>query len=312
MVKTPIFKIEANGKDITSSISKNLVSISFKDEANEKADQLTLKVTGAVSRPAYEDTLKLYLGYDDKLTYCGSFTIQSTTRENNYSLTINATGANFNNSLKEKKDITYEKLSISKIVSQIAKRNNLKFKSDMDDIHFESLVQQNESDMHFLNRKAKELNAIFNIKNDTIVFRRKIKDNEKSNNLPSYTIDVNNCESITIKHSNRILYKSCKISWHDTKEGKTMQVVEGEGEPQFVFKNYFKNAAEAKESAKAKLQITNQTLATGSLSKAGEILFAGGILTIKNSIEDDGEYQIKSVSHTFDNSGWKTSVEFEN
>jgi len=47
------------------------------------------------------------------------------------------------------------------------------------------------------------------------------------------------------------------------------------------------------------------------LSIPGEIIFAGGVLNIKNSLEDDGEYQIKSVTHTLNESGWKTNLEFE-
>ena len=311
MVKTPIFKLLANNQDITTTIKENLVSITIKDEANSQADELTLKVTGKVARPQYKDELKIYLGYDDAISFMGLFLVQTTTRENNYGLTISATGVNFSASLKEKRNITYEKISMKDICTQIAKRNSLKVSCDMGDIYFMSLAQQNESDLHFLNREARELNAIFNIKNDTLVFKKKIKNSKKSDELPSYTIDVNICSHINIKHSNRTFYKCAKAIWHDTKENKVKQVLAGSGTPVYVFKGNFKNSAEAKIKAEAKLQIANQGIVSGSLSIPGEIIFAGGVLNIKNSLEDDGEYQIKSVTHTLNESGWKTNLEFE-
>jgi len=311
MVKTPAFKIIANNKDITNSIKKNLISVSIKDEIANQADEATIEVTGKVARPKYADELKLYLGYGDNLVFVGLFLVQTTVRKNNYGLKIFATGVNYSSTLKQRRDITYEKLSMKDICSQIAKRNSLKLKCDFDDIYFMSLAQQNESDLHFLNRMSRELNAIFNIKNDTLVFRKKIKNDKKNDELPHYEIDINNCEYVSIKHSNKTFYKCAKAIWHDTKENKVMQVLAGSGSPVYVFRGNFKNASEAKAKAEAKLQIINQGIVSGTLTIPGEIVFAGGVLKLKNSLEDDGEYQIRKVEHTFDENGWKTKIFFE-
>lgn len=310
MVKNPNFKITANGNDITKILKENQVSISFKDEANSKADELTLTVIDGFARPKYEDELELYLGYDNELSFCGSFKVQSTTRTKNNTLSISATGVDFSNSLKEKRDITYEHISVKDICSQIAKRNNLELKSDYDDIIFQSLAQSNESDLHFLNRLAKEMNSIFNIKNNTLIFTKKIKENKKNEELPAYLISADECTSLSIKHSNKTLYKSCKSIWHDTKENKTKTVIAGSGEPSLLNKSTFKNEAEALIKATAKLEKANQGIVSGSLAKDGEIIFAGGKLNLIDTFEDDGEYQIKSVSHEFSDS-WEIKLEFE-
>lgn len=310
MVRNPNFKITANGNDVTKILKENQVSISFKDEANSKADELTLTVIDGFTRPKYEDELKLYLGYDDELSFCGSFKVQSTTRTKNNTLSISATGVDFSNSLKEKRDITYERISVKDICSQIAKRNNLELKSDYDDITFQSLAQSNESDLHFLDRLSKEINSIFNIKNNTLIFTKKIKENKKNEELPAYIISADECTSLSIKHSNKTLYKSCKSIWHDTKENETKEVIAGSGEPCLVNKSTFKNEAEALTKATAKLEKANQGIVSGSLAKDGEIIFAGGKLNLLDTFEDDGEFQIKSVSHEFSNS-WKINLEFE-
>ena len=311
MVKTPNFKLLANDKDVTAELQKEIISISFKDEANEQADELTIKVSGEFVRPNYEDELKLYLGYGTDLSYCGLFVVQTTTRESNDTLSISATGVNFSNVLKEKRDITYEKISIKGICSQIADRNVLKLKSDFDDVSILSIAQSSESDLHFLNRLAADYNAIFNIKNGTLIFTHKIKENKKNEDLPAYTLSADEVSSISIKHSNKTLYKSCKSIWHDTQENTTKEIIVGAGEPVLINKGNFKNAAEAKLKAQAKLERAVQGLVTGSLSTAGEIIFAGGILNLEDTLEDDGEYQIKSVNHNFSSNGWQINLEFE-
>lgn len=311
MVRKPVFMIMANGVDVTAAISKNLISLTLSDVANEQADELNIKVSGKIARPKYEDELKLYLGYDDQFVFMGSFQVQTTIREKNHSLSICATGVNFSNELKEKRDLTYEKISIKQICSQIADRGGLKLKSDFDEVYVVSQAQSNESDLHFLNRLAKEYNAIFNIKNDTLIFTKKIKEEKKNSDLPGYTINADDCENFSIKHSNKTLYGSCKSTWHCTKENKTKTVIVGNGKPCLLNKGNYKTAAEAKDKAAAKLQKANQGLVTGSLSKEGEAIFAGGKLNLVNTLEDDGEYQIKSVDHTLNESGWMINLEFE-
>jgi phage protein D len=312
MVTNPTFKLLANDKDVTNTLQKELISITFKDEENDNADELTIKVAGEFARPQYEDELKLYLGYGDDLVYCGLFTVQTSKRNDNNILTISATGVNFSSILKEKRDITYEKISIKDICQQIASRNNLKTKSDFDDVSILSIAQSNESDLHFLNRLAKSYNAIFNIKNDTLIFTHKIKNNKKNKDLPSYTVSADEVSTLSIKHSNKTLYKSCKSIWHDTKENKTKEIVVGVGEPILTNKGNFKNEAEAKSKAQAKLERAVQGLVSGSLSMAGEVIFAGGTLNLIDTLEDDGEYRIKSVNHSFTSSGWTISLNFEN
>jgi len=311
-VNYPNFMILANGVDVSLKLKKENHTITFKDEANEKADELSIEVGGEFARPKYKDELKLYLGYGEALTFCGLFTVQTTERTDNNVLSISATGVNFGSELKEKRDITYEKVSIKDICSQIANRGGLKLKSDFDDIYITSLAQSGESDLHFLNRLAKDYNSIFNIKNNTLIFTKKIKDDKKNDELPSYIISEKNTSTLSIKHSNKTLYKSCKSTYHDTKTNKAVEVIAGSGKPCLVNQGSFKNEAEAMTKAKAKLDKANQGLVSGSLTIEGEIIFAGGKLVLIDTLEDDGEYQIKSVSHTFDVNGWVTSLEFEN
>jgi len=311
MVKKPRFQLLANDKDVTETLQKNLKSISFIDHANDKADEITISVAGEFARPSFKDELKLYLGYE-KLVFCGLFQVLEPTRSNNYELSIKATGVKFSDTLKEKRDITYEGISVTNICSQIASRNDIKVKCDFDDVYPISIAQSGESDLHFLNRIAKDFNAIFNIKNNTLVFLKKIKENKKSDALPRYIIDVKNNTTLSTTALGKTIYKSCKSIWHDTKDNEVKSVIVGTGSPQIQNKGSFKNAAEAKLKAEALLQRALAGTKKGSLSVPGQIMYAGGIIEIINSLEDDGEYSITKASHILDSKGWKTDIEFEN
>jgi len=308
---TPIFKIEANGKNVTDLIQKDLVSISFSDEDGNQSDEITIKVAGDFKRPDYKDQLKLWLGYKEKsLFFCGLFLVQSTERDS-YGLTITATGADFSQALKQKRDTSYEQLSLKDIAQMVADRHSLKLKSDFDDLLMPHLSQTDESDLHMMKRLAADYNGIFSIKNQTLVFMQRIKENKVSSELPIFDINVSECESYNIKHADKLIYGACEASWQDTKENKVKNIIVGDGTPILKLSGQFKTPAEAKLKAEAKLQKANRGTKTGSISMYGKEIYAGGTLKLSGVGEDDGEYSIKSVNHSFD-SGWNMSVEIEN
>jgi len=79
-----------------------------------------------------------------------------------------------------------------------------------------------------------------------------------------------------------------------------------------VIKDIFENEAQAIATAQAKLHAANSGTLSGVLSIRGDIIYAGGILKLIDTLEDDGEYQIKSVDHTFNDAGWSIELNFEN
>ncbi len=83
MVEAALYKIVVNDEDVTASIHPYLQSITVTDNLSEQADSLTLVVASKFQRPAYQDKIKVFLGYEKPLTYMGLFHVQSTTIRNN-------------------------------------------------------------------------------------------------------------------------------------------------------------------------------------------------------------------------------------
>ena len=312
---TPIFKLLANKKDVTKLINMDAFFISFKDEAGSVSDEITLKIQGSFKKPSYEDELQLWIGTKEKdLFFCGVFKVQTSTYNKGKSIymSITATGADFSKNLKVKRSLSYENVSIKKIVEIVASRHNLEVSSDFDDIYVVHLEQTNESDLHFLKRLAQEDNAIFSIKNNTVIFKKKIKNNKKSKDLPRFSLDEDECENVSIENTNKTLYNSCKAIWRDTKENIQKSITVGSGEPIKVIKDSFENVAQAKLKARAALEKANAGLKSGSIACYGFEIYAGGILDLTGTYDDDGDYDIKRVDHTVDESGWNINIEIDN
>ncbi len=226
------------------------------------------------------------------------------------STTITATGVDFSGGLKKRKNRAWEKVSLKEIVERIAKEHGLNAICDYGEIKIAYTGQHDISDLAFLKKFAKDFDAVFNVKDNQIVFLR--KGNEGKSAIPKASISLSECSSYRIKYSNKTLYGSCKAVWHDTKENTIKEVVVGSGEgEQIKLEQSFKNAAEAKEKAKAKLERANSGIVSGSLEIYGSKVFAGGILSLSNAGEDSGEYRIKSVNHSLGADSFTTSVEFE-
>lgn len=312
---TPIFKLEANDKDVTAKINLDASSINFKDEAGEISDEITLRIEGSFKKPKYEDELKLWIGTKEQgLFYCGLFKVQSSKSSygNGNSIEVRATAADFTKNLKVKRSLSYEQSSIKKIVELIATRNELEVACDFEDIFILHLEQTNESDLHFLKRIAGEYNAIFAVKNNRLVFKKRIKDGEKNKDLPRFDLVVEEQTEVHIEQANKTLYNSCRATWRDIKENTQKSITVGSGEPIKTIKDSFESVADAKLKAAATLQKANRGTKFGTIQSAGFELYAGGVLNLTKTLEDDGEYEIKSANHTLDGSGWNVSIEIEN
>jgi len=291
-------KCTVNKKDISKVLIKNLISLEVVDYDGTKADELSITLSNVIKRPLNDDKIKLWIDYN----FYGTFLVDST--ETNYLnlLTITATSANFSKTLKTKQNRNYKETSLHKIINKIAEEHKLKTKIDFEDINYENIIQEKESDLHFLNRLAEKYDAIFSIKNDTLLFLK------RSENLPTFLIDLNDCFPWSIKHKSREKYQSCIATWRDTKYNKNKSVKIGDEEPILKIDGNYLSESEAMVIAKASLAKSKRGTIEGNLSKKGEYLSAGSHIQIINSKQDDGVYSLSIVTTTIDKDGFRVKV----
>lgn len=304
--------LKIDGKSIEI---KNILSLSFYDEAGVKSDKVTFSVMPDFPKPPPNAKLELIFKtlYKDEIIEeldCGLFHVQAVTRNDNKALSITATGVEFNEKQKNKLSHHYVDTKLSSIVKIVADRLGHKTKFQTTDVSIKSLNQTNETDINFLERIAKDYNVLFSIKNDFIYFVNKDDDA-----LPVTKIDISKCSSSSMKHSTKEYYKSCEASWHDIDKAKIIKVTVGDGAPLVKIRSSYKDEADAKIKAEAKLKSINKGTVKGSLSLKGINVYAGTKLELFNTYkgEDDGVFSVENCTHSYSrNGGWNCSLEIEN
>ena len=322
MVKHPNFKLEANGKDITEIIKANLISLNFDDKEGSKSDEISFSVSGIYAKPVFGDNLKLWLGYGDDLYLCGSFSVQTASRDyKNRTTEVRATAVNFASPQKIKNRSSWENTTVFEIARKIASENKLAVKTSGQDQNIASVLQNNAGDLDFLYGLCFDYGFIMAVKNATIVIASKdakgdetqTSNTPKNESLPTFTLNLTDLYSLEITEANRNSYTAVIVEWQDIEAGKVKSIKVGSGEQ--VYKMQIappKSDNEAFKQAEAKLNELQRGGINGRCSCEGKNIIAGGKLKFGGvpGLEVN-EFSIKEVSHKLSTNGYEIDIEFE-
>ncbi|EAJ7530333.1 phage tail protein [Campylobacter jejuni subsp. doylei] len=321
MVKQPNFKIKANDKDITQKISQNLISLSFDDKARDESDEISISLNGLYARAPFGDKLELWLGFDEELFKCGTFSINSFSKNYSSKTTdIKATAINFASNIKNKKSRTWENTNLADIALKIATENKLKAKTNnASKAYIQHELQNNISDIEFIYTLCAKYGFLACIKEQTLITieqkeaaQEGIKGGGKQVGGIKYTLDLSELSDLSISIKNRNDYTGVKLTCQDIEQGIVKSVLSGndEGAVYELKRGGVKNDSEALNLANAKLNALNKGAYEGSFTMIGKNIKAGASLEIKG-IEEKAIFSIKDVKHDFSLSAYTISVNFE-
>lgn len=316
-MRKPDFKLLANQKDITEKIKQNLIHLEFQDKEGVESDEISFTVFGIYAKPAFGDSLELFLGYEGgELFLCGKFSVQTTTRNYVQNTTeVRATAVNFATSQKEKKSKLWENTTLLEVARAITKQNSLSLKSEgAENISVKSEMQNEQNDIEFLYSLAFKNGFLASVKNQTFILRPKdsktepeAQEKREQSHLPVFSLPLTELFELEITEANRGSYDAVSVEWQDTKEGKAKILKAGGGEQ--IYKMRIpepKSESEAFKQAEAKLDELKKGGVNGRLSTRGQEVRAGGKIKIKGL---EGEWSIKEVSHTLDASAGTYIIE---
>lgn len=286
MVVTPFFQIL--GSLVCTGVSEVVIT----DNIDDEADALTVSCETSTASMNQEIKAMVLSGYKEGYMWLnGLYSFQAIESKPAGEHLI-FTSAAFTEAMKEKRDTSYQKLTIKDLVGKVAKRHSLKVKCDMEQ-QLEHVDQKNESDLALLQRFAKKYNAIFNIKNDTLIFISK-----SSEDLPHFIVTADQAQSWNLRGSRKFYYKSVKAKYHEHKKNKAIEIIVGSGKPEYVIEQPFKSKQEARDLAKAKLEQLTAQSQGGTITLEGQNIIAGGkVVVIGFGLKNDGEYLITKVEH---------------
>lgn len=211
-----LFEVKYNNKDISTDISKCLISIKYNDKTGKEADELSLTLENVDALwendwyPEKGAKLTAKIGDKNLMLDCGEFEVDEIEiAAPPDTVTIRAIASGVTGSLHTSKSSAHEKTSLKQIVDKIAGDNGLTVQGVIADIQFERITQNRETDTAFLYRLADKYGFMFSIRGTKLIFT------DMAGILASSsvgTIDRNDCTSYSIKDKSAKVLRKANIN----------------------------------------------------------------------------------------------------
>jgi len=303
------YKIIANQQDVTAKMADRLIRLSLHDAAGFENDTAEIELDnrgGAVAVPPTGAELDIYIGYHDKLSYRGTYTVDEIEEPLEFDvLIIKAQSAQMKSSLKAPRDASYDDITLGALAGQLAQSHGYQaaVSDEMGAVHFEHIDQRGESDVNLLTRLAKESNGLFKMAaNRFVIVSKESGKSVSGKELPAVTLSdpENSTGRVTIKDKDD--YQSVVAYWFDEDAQEKVAETAGSGEPQFVIRKNHTNQQAAQTAAQAKLAELKRGNGTLSITRPLDTsIMPEGVLILKNHKQSaNGEWLVESVDHSIE------------
>jgi phage protein D len=324
-MKTPRAEISVNGRPVASIFNERLISVTIVDKEGVTSDSISCELNDGspfAEIPRKGDIISAKLGYlETGVLDFGEYTAEDPEVHClPYKMSVNGKGANMRDKLKQHGARHWDKKTVKDIVSDIAKDQGLTPKIDgsVSGYTYEWFGQEDESDIHVVERLARRHDALFSIKNGNLIFAAKGSGQSSSGAALTPVIATpdniiaDTCKT-TFAHRNSF----AKVKAHaQNRKTATRDEVEEKsddnGDADFTLSEPYADKDEAKRAAGAKAKdLKAQTIRT-SVTLFGDPSIRAGAPLIYSGVrpELDGiAFIIETATHTLSKSGYTTAVE---
>lgn len=173
-----MFKLIADGNDITPLISQRLISLTLTDERDGAVDQLDIEINNydlSIPLPEPKAELQLWLAdTDGSLVEMGTYHVDTSELDIVAGIiSITARSADITDSLRVRREISYDDTTLGDIIQQIASRNALQavVSAALGTIGIDHFDQTSESDLSVIERLGELYDAVATVKAGRILFK---------------------------------------------------------------------------------------------------------------------------------------------
>ena len=318
----PLFRIVADGADISALINDRLLSLNVSDKPGMESDSFELRIDdrdGGVALPTRGAGIEIYLGYAGaELTRMGRYTVDEVTMSGPPdTLVISGKASDMRGSGKTTRSGSWEGVSLASIVGDIAARNGWTPSCPVTTT-VPRMDQVNESDFNFITRLAKKHDCTAKVAdNKLLVMPRQGGQSASGKTLAVVTLRRSDVSRWQFRLADRGTHKGVSTRHQDKKSGQLVivhldnpNIPEGMP-PVHTDRHIYPDKSTAEQAAKARLAAFNRSTAAVRLDMPGRTdLFAECLIDAQGfKVGLDGEYLVESVDHSFTQGGWTTSVE---
>ncbi|MDR3429008.1 phage late control D family protein [Silvimonas sp.] len=319
-VLVPRYRLQVNGKDITSIVENRLESLSLSVKSGFEADQLDLSLhdhDGRLALPPRQAEIRVWLGWEDLgLVDCGRYNVDEVEHSGSPDrLRITARSADFCDGLLQQYERSYHGKTIGQIVASIATESKLTpvVSPALASQVVDHIDQTRESDANFLTRLARRYDAIATVKSGKLLFMPMGEAKTASGKpIERVTITRQSGDQHRYTVADRDNFSGVKACYQNVKGAKTASVLVGkEGNVKTLHHTYASkaNAQRAAESHWQRIQrgtvSFSLTLARGRVDLCPETPVT--VSGFKPEI-DDTTWILRDLQHSLDGSGGLTTT----
>jgi phage protein D len=270
VMKTPAFKVVVNGRDITAILRPLLIELATTDDAQDDSDalELVLMRDPKLTIPERGALVELSLGWvNEGVKQVGRYVVDERAIDESAKTVIlrcKATPFNVNTQYKQMqshKTQVWQASTLGAVLKSIAQRNRLNdsISPELATIALTRFYQRQESDLHLVQRLAKQYHASFKINGGTLIFQAfNSSQTVKGQALPVHRYHLKDLDDVRYSDGGRGEGGSCVARYRLKNQKKAVEVSVGSGEPVRRLKGVYSSVVQAQQAALAYLQRTQK------------------------------------------------------
>lgn len=321
----PQIEITIDGKAVAGGFYERLVSMTVTDNDGAEADTFDMELNDGppqmLAIPRKGAIVDIRVGYGS-MRSLGKFTVDKVSCKClPYSMSISGKSADLRaGKLKERQERSWEGKKVKEIVEEVAGESGLSASvdSDIGEYVYEWFAQQDESNINFLRRLAERHNALFAIKQGSLLFSAKGSGNAASGAfVGSVVVSPANIiqGTCTFEANDRTKYSKVVAYYQDKDKAQRVEIEadsDEEGDSVYRIPEPFSSVEEADKAAQSKAKDLKRGEGSASVTVVGDTAIVAGAPLLFYGVRpglDGVPYVINTATHTYSKGdGYRTAI----
>jgi phage protein D len=321
----PVVQITIDGEPVAGLFYERLISVSVTDKEGVASDTFEMELNDGppqfLALPRTGAVVDIRIGYGTPRSL-GTFVVDKVKPKClPYYLSISGKSADLrDNKLKQRKERNWDNAKVKDIVSEIAFEEGFSASIDPEigEHEYEWFAQQDESNMHVLNRLADRHNGLFKITGGRLVFSKRGSGRAASGAfLGSVVVRPENvllgtCE---FEANDRTKFSKVVAYYQDRDKAERVEIeaeADADGDSIYRIPEPYASAAEADKAAQAKAKDLKRGEGATSVTVIGDAAICAGAPLLYEEIRpglDGVPFVIDTAKHTYSKSeGYRTGI----
>ena len=223
-----------NKVDISDEIAHSISSLNYTDNSKNAIDDLEIELENLDYRWLKEwypdENAQLLVGIHEELETetnfldLGTFYVDEPTFED-HKLTLKCLALPLDQNIRDQKNsVAWESITLKELVTQIANKHEMNAEIYAENVFFERLDQNQETDLAFINRVVKEIGLNMKVSDDKIIIFDD-EEMEKNDTIEVFNIKDYRIRSFSLKKKNKEIYDKVEVSYYDPDKKKVVKEI---------------------------------------------------------------------------------------